>query len=199
MIWTPIMNYDLLIGILIYESHPESKERLCIQSSHLFCCSWSLASGVQRDVEKCLMLLYVGPCHMVSAELAVAMAVPIENPAEVLLFPANRWDLRLSCQRGKLSSGIVLLHDNARPYTARQTQTLLREQFHWGIFEHPPYSSDLAPSDFFLFPKMEHIADKRFTNDEDLKDTVGCHMVWREYTQTGVQRYDVCLNVKGDY
>ena len=28
------------------------------------------------------MELYVGPCHVVSAEIAVAMAVPIENPAD---------------------------------------------------------------------------------------------------------------------
>ena len=27
------------------------------------------------------MQLYVGPCHVASAEIAVAMAVPIENPA----------------------------------------------------------------------------------------------------------------------
>ena len=34
-----------------------------------------------------------------------------------------------------------------------------------------PYSPDLEPSDFFLFPKMkEHLAGKRFTSDEDLKD-----------------------------
>ena len=53
-----------------------------IQSAHLFCCSRSLVSGVQCDVENCLMQLYVGPCHVVSAEIAVAMAVPIENPAD---------------------------------------------------------------------------------------------------------------------
>ena len=28
------------------------------------------------------MQLYVGPCHVISAEIAVAMAVPIENPAD---------------------------------------------------------------------------------------------------------------------
>ena len=34
-----------------------------------------------------------------------------------------------------------------------------------------PYSPDLAPSDFFLFTKIkEHLAGKRFENDEDLKD-----------------------------
>ena len=80
-------------------------------------------------------------------------------------------------RRGKLSRGIVPLDDNARPHIARQTRALLGEQFYWDIFEHPPYSPDLAPSDFFLFPKVkERLADKRFTNDEDLKNAVGGHM-----------------------
>ena len=34
-----------------YEGHPESKERLHIQSAHLFCCSRSLVSGIQFDVQ----------------------------------------------------------------------------------------------------------------------------------------------------
>ena len=32
--------------------------------------------------KSCLLQLYVGPCHVVSAEIAVVMAVPIENPAD---------------------------------------------------------------------------------------------------------------------
>ena len=52
-----------------------------IQSAHLCCCSRSLVFGVQCDVENCLMQLYVGPCHVISGEIVVAMAVLIENPA----------------------------------------------------------------------------------------------------------------------
>ena len=66
----------------MYEGHPESKERLCIQSTNLFCCSRSLVSGVLCNVKICLMQLYVGPCHVVSADIAVAMALPIENSVD---------------------------------------------------------------------------------------------------------------------
>ena len=115
-------------------------------------------------LKSCIIQLYVGPCHVVSAEIAVAMAVPIENPAD------SESRGFISFLQGKFSRGIVLLHDNARPYTARQSQALLREQFHWNIFEHPPYSPDLVSSGFFLFPKMEQLAGKRFAYDEGLKD-----------------------------
>ena len=50
---------------------------------------------------------------------------------------------------------------------------LLHDAFHWDTFDHPPYSPDLAPSDFYLFSKMkEHLAGKRFTDDEDLRRAV---------------------------
>ena len=40
-------------------------------------------------------------------------------------------------------------------------------------FDHPPYSPDLAPSDFHLFLKMkEHLAGKRHADDEDLQHAV---------------------------
>ena len=109
-------------------------------------------------------------------------------------------------RRGKFSRGIVLIHDNACPHTARQTPTLLHDEFHRDTFDHPPYSPDLAPSDFYLFLKMkEHCVGKRFTDDEDLQHAVVDWLnsqaaVWYEEGIIKlVSRYDKCLNVQGDY
>ncbi|GBM74177.1 hypothetical protein AVEN_188175-1 [Araneus ventricosus] len=49
-------------------------------------------------------------------------------------------------RRGLLTSSILFVHDNARPHDACVTTTLL-DSFRWEQFCHPPYSSDLAPSD----------------------------------------------------
>jgi hypothetical protein len=49
-----------------------------------------------------------------------------------------------------LSSDVMLLHENARPYDAARKQAMLQE-FGWEVFEHPAVSPDLAPSDFHLF------------------------------------------------
>ena len=109
-------------------------------------------------------------------------------------------------RRGKLSRGIVLIHDIAHPHTARQTQTLLHGEFHWDTFDHPSISPDVAPSDFYLSLKMkEHLAGKRFTDDEDLQHAVVDWLnsqaaVWYEVGISKlVSRYDRCLNVQGDY
>jgi histone-lysine N-methyltransferase SETMAR len=40
----------------------------------------------------------------------------------------------------------VLLHDNTSPHTGARTRALL-EHYNWELFDHPPYSPDLAPSD----------------------------------------------------
>ncbi|KAJ4443928.1 hypothetical protein ANN_05717 [Periplaneta americana] len=53
-------------------------------------------------------------------------------------------------RRGMLTAGVVLLHDNARPHTARRTAAVLTE-FGWELFDQPPYSPDLAPSNFHVF------------------------------------------------
>jgi transposase len=41
-------------------------------------------------------------------------------------------------------------HDNAHAHTAAHILALL-EHFNWELFDHPPYSPDLAPSGYHLF------------------------------------------------
>ena len=77
-----------------------------------------------------------------------------------------------SKRRGQLSKGIVLLHDNACPHTATHTvETLQKLKFE--ALAHPPYSPDLAPSDYHLFgPLKEALRGHRFTTDQELKVVV---------------------------
>ncbi|GBN96891.1 Histone-lysine N-methyltransferase SETMAR [Araneus ventricosus] len=75
-------------------------------------------------------------------------------------------------RRGLLSSGVVLLHVNARPHTAVRTGEVSRK-FKWDVFQHPPYSSDLVPSDFHLFTAMKKwLGGQHFADDEELKNAV---------------------------
>jgi hypothetical protein len=54
-----------------------------------------------------------------------------------------------------LKSGVVLFHDSARPHSAARTLALL-EHFNWELFDHPPYNTDLAPSDYHLFTYLKN-------------------------------------------
>ena len=108
-------------------------------------------------------------------------------------------------RRGMLSKGVSILHDNARPHAARQTVAQL-QQFGWNIITHPPYSPDLAPSDYHLFPKLkEHLSGKRFNNDDEVKAEVRSFLNSMEvnWYDMGIQklplRLQKCIDRNGDY
>jgi len=62
-----------------------------------------------------------------------------------------RWRV---CRVRRSTSRNLLLHDNARPHTARATIDAL-ETLKFEVLSHPPYSPDLAPSDFHFIPRLE--------------------------------------------
>ncbi|CAK1584598.1 unnamed protein product [Parnassius mnemosyne] len=53
----------------------------------------------------------------------------------------------------RLSS--LLLHDNARLHTAQETVSKLQE-LGLEALRHPPYSPELAPTDFYFFQNLDN-------------------------------------------
>ncbi len=106
---------------------------------------------------------------------------------------------------GKLTDGVILLHDNATPHSARVTGALL-EKFKWEVWRHPPYSPDLSPCDFHLFGPMKNaLGGQYFSSDEEVKDfvTEWLKETGRKFYKQGIEnllpRYQKCLNMLGDY
>jgi len=108
-------------------------------------------------------------------------------------------------RRGMLTKGICLLHNNARPHVTRQT-VALPDQLGWDIITHPPYSPDLAPCDYHLFPKLkEHLARRRFSDDDEVKVAVQRFLndMAASWYDMGIQklplRLQKCIDRNGDY
>jgi transposase len=94
----------------------------------------------------------------------------------------------------------LLLHDNARPHTASATIDVL-ETLKSEVLSHPPYSPDLAPSDFYFFP---HLKGTHFTSDDEVKQAV----TWikqrtPEFFIDGIRKlvlcWEKCIERQGDY
>jgi hypothetical protein len=74
-----------------------------------------------------------------------------------------------SKRRGRLSEGILLLHDNACPHTAAHTSETHRK-FKLEVTEHAGHIPDVAPSDLHLFWLLkEAVGGRRFQCDENIK------------------------------
>jgi len=63
-------------------------------------------------------------------------------------------DILKEKRRGNITKGVLFLHDNAPAHRALATQKKLA-YLGFQCLDHPPYSPDLAPSDYHLFPGLK--------------------------------------------
>jgi len=99
----------------------------------------------------------------------------------------------------------LLHHDNAPAHAAHLTRWFLTDN-NMTVVPHPPYSPYLAPSDFFLFPKLKmKLKGRRFQTAEKIQaesqavlntlrenDFQECFKNWQ-------RRWDRCQASEGDY
>ena len=77
-----------------------------------------------------------------------------------------------SKRRGLLTIGVLLQYDNARPHTAHSTVATIQD-LSFECLPHPPYSPDLAPSDFHVFgPLKEAMGGKSFKSDDEVQQAM---------------------------
>jgi histone-lysine N-methyltransferase SETMAR len=71
-----------------------------------------------------------------------------------------------------LNTGVLLQHNNARPHTARSTVATIQD-LSFECLPHPPYSPDLAPSDFHVFGLLKQaMGGKSFRSDKEVQQAV---------------------------
>jgi histone-lysine N-methyltransferase SETMAR len=74
------------------------------------------------------------------------------------------------------------------------------------LLEHPPYSPDLAPSDFCLFPKLKLFHDgQRFSSNQEVIAVVKGNLadLTKNHYRDGIMALEhlsnTCIRLKGDY
>lgn len=99
----------------------------------------------------------------------------------------------------------LLLHDNATPHTARMTKAKIAE-LDWDVLPHPPYSPDMAPTDFKLFRSLQnHLNGKEFQSEEEIRlfieeffKSKASGFYVRGFTDL-VERWKAVIDCEGEY
>lgn len=116
-----------------------------------------------------------------------------------------RDSIRVKRRQKWLDHDWILLDDNASVHTSDET-TEFRRQVRMSRGSHPPYSPDLAPCDFFLFPLLKSkLRGQRFPDLDTLKVAIEdvFNSISREEFQRCFQnlkhRWRRCVDAAGEY
>ena len=100
---------------------------------------------------------------------------------------------------------VKLLHDNAPAHKASVVVDFFTSE-KVNVLPHPPYSPDLAPCDFFLFPKLKkHLSGRRYRSRTALGSAIHQYLIGvpkEEYEncfRSWIKRLKRCVLAKGDY
>jgi histone-lysine N-methyltransferase SETMAR len=75
----------------------------------------------------------------------------------------------------KLTQGVLLLRDNASVHKARLSKAAIAESDFVEI-DHPPYSPDLVPCDYFSFSNLKKtLRETKLRDDDELRAAVEWH------------------------
>jgi len=106
---------------------------------------------------------------------------------------------------GKVTKGVLFLHDNAPAHRALATQKKLT-YLGFQCLAHPPYSADLAPSDYHLFPGLKkQLKGRHFSSDVEV---IAAAETWldrqlSEFFLSGLQKLEQwvkkCIELRWEY
>ena len=102
-------------------------------------------------------------------------------------------------------SGVHLLHDNASSHKCEVVKSFLASE-KVKVLNHPPFSPDLSPCDFFLFPRLKKmLSGNKYTSRSSLGSAI--YMCLQQIPKEDylsafrdwVKRLQKCVSVKGKY
>jgi len=98
-----------------------------------------------------------------------------------------------------------LHHDNAPAHSALPVRKFLATR-QITVLEHPAYSRDLAPNDFFLFPKIKEILNgNHFDDIDDIRSTTTAALKaipqnqFQNCFEGSTTRWHRCIASQGEY
>jgi len=107
---------------------------------------WKILFSIFWDQDGILPIDYLPKGQTINAEYYSSLLVQLK-------------DIWKEKRRGKVTKGALFLHDNA---PADRALAIQKKQAYLGFqcLDHPPYSPDLAPLDYHLFPGLKKTIER---------------------------------------
>ena len=159
---------------------------------------------MQRSQVKVMLITFFDHQGMVHQEfIPQGQTVNQHFCKEVLTHFVNKIHQK---QRASWAGKTWILHyDNASAHTALNVKQFLVSK-EITMLHHPPYLPDLAPCNFFLFPKLKEILKgTHFQGVEDIKTSVTRHLktitkeVFLQCFKAWSKRMEKCIKANGEY
>ena len=106
-------------------------------------------------------------------------------------------------RRGLISAGVILHHDNASAHKSYYVLSTIHN-LRYELLRHPPYSPDLVPSDYYLFPLLKiYLKEKRYEDRSALYSSIyqclngASKDVFTAAIQQLPERWRKCISVDG--
>lgn len=118
----------------------------------------------------------------------------------------DRLDAEIKRKRPHMAKKKKLFHqDNAPSHKSIKTMAKLND-LGYELLPHPPYSPDLAPSDYYLFPDLKRwLQGKRFYSNEEVEFETDSYFgrFDADYYSKGIKmledRWNKCVSLEGNY
>lgn len=193
--------YDIVTGdeSWIYAYEPESKQQSTVW---VFQDEPNPTKVVRaRSTSKQMIACFFGKTgHVATVPLEQRRTVNSEWYTTICL-PVVFQEIRKTNRRRR----ITLHHDNASSHTSAQTTAFLSTQ-NIDLMSHPPYSPDLSPNDFFLFPYVKNkLRGQRFSTPEEAVAAFRMHVLeipqseWKKCFDNWFKRMQKCIDLHGEY
>ena len=118
---------------------------------------------------------------------------------------ALRRSIMVKCPERWRKQDFILHHHDAPAHTAIKVTEFLAKHS-TPVVPHPPYSPDLAPNDFFLFPQLKHVfKGRRFETLEAVKTACSAGLdsisqnEFRQCMESWKHRFQKCIDSQGKY
>lgn len=109
-------------------------------------------------------------------------------------------------KRPGLAKKKILFHQDNAPCHKSAIAMAKINELQFELLPHAPYSPDLAPSDFYLFPNLKKFhAGKKYESDEEVIAATNAYFdeleekAYRDGIRALEQRWTKCIELDGDY